>query len=123
MRIKLDENLPAALASRLSAMGHGVLTVPDEELTGKPDPIVWEAAQSEARFLITQDLHLADMRRFAPGSHHGILLVRLRAPSRRALVERVGDVFAHEEVNEWMRCLVVVTERKVRVRRPPEGRN
>lgn len=100
MRIKLDENLPAALASRLSAMGHDVLTVPDEGIAGRADHVVWGAAQDEARFIITQDLHLADMRRFAPGSHHGILLVRLRTPSRSALVERVGVIFAHEDVNQ-----------------------
>jgi predicted nuclease of predicted toxin-antitoxin system len=39
---------------------------------------VWEAAQRDERFLITQDLDFSDVRRFVPGSHRGILLVRLR---------------------------------------------
>ncbi|WP_173865170.1 DUF5615 family PIN-like protein [Thiohalocapsa sp. ML1] len=43
-RIKLDENLPAALLSALSALGHEADTVQREGLTGHPDPEVWLAA-------------------------------------------------------------------------------
>ena len=35
MRIKLDENLPGALVSALSALGHQADTVPQEGLTRK----------------------------------------------------------------------------------------
>jgi hypothetical protein len=35
-----------------------------------------------------------------------------------ALIRRVTALFHTEAVEEWSRCLVVVTERKVRVRRP-----
>jgi hypothetical protein len=34
-------------------------------------------AQRAGRFLVTQDLDFSDVRRFEPGSHHGLLLVRL----------------------------------------------
>ena len=36
MKIKLDENLPARLATLLESMGHQVDIVADEGLTGKP---------------------------------------------------------------------------------------
>ena len=121
MRIKLDENLPSQLASRLSILGHHVQTVGEEGLSGKTDPRIWEAAQRESRFVITQDMDFSDARRFTPGSHHGILLVRLRTPSRRALINRVEDIFRKEDVTRWLRCFVVATDRKVRVRRPAKG--
>jgi len=121
MRIKLDENLPIHLASRLNDLGHDVQTVGEEGLSGKPDTRVWEAAQREARFLITQDMDFSDARRFTPGSHHGILLIRLRTPSRRALLKRVEDLFREEAVTQWPRCFVVATDRKVRVRRPTKN--
>ncbi|MBZ5514769.1 MAG: DUF5615 family PIN-like protein [Acidobacteriia bacterium] len=121
MRIKLDEQLPAHLASRLSAMGHDVRTVLEEGIAGKADPVVWQAAQRGARFLITQDMDFSDARRFAPGTHHGILLIRLRSPGWRSLLARVQDVFAQEDVAQWAGCLVVATERKVRVRRPTKA--
>jgi len=121
MRIKLDENLPSHLVSRLAAMGHDVHTVAEEGIAGKTDPVIWEAAQREARFLITQDMDFSDARRFRPGSHHGILLIRLRTPSRRALLKRVEDLFREEDVSQWARCFVVATERKVRIRRPTKN--
>jgi len=122
MRIKLDENLPSRLASRLAGMGHDAQTVVEEGIAGQADPVIWEAAQREARFLITQDLDFSQVRRFAPGTHHGILLIRLHTPSRRALIARVEDLFREQDVGQWARCFVVATERKVRVRRPPKDR-
>ena len=118
MNIKLDENLPVDLVPVLSTLGPDIDTVPGEQLEGQPDPVIWNAAQSAARFLITQDLDFSDVRRFAPGTHAGIMLVRLRLASRRALIARVRSVFESESVDQWVRCFVVVTERKVRVRRP-----
>lgn len=119
MRIKLDENLPLRLALRLRELGHDVHTPNDEGLRSAPDDAIWEAAQREERFLITQDLDFSDARRFAPGTHQGLLLVRLKEPRRRSLVDRVLTLFREEEVSGWAGCLVAVTEGKLRVRRPP----
>jgi predicted nuclease of predicted toxin-antitoxin system len=77
MRIKLDENIAASAADRLMALGHDVHTVLEEELSGHIDSEVWAAAQLEERCLITQDLDFSDRRRFAAGTHAGVLLVRL----------------------------------------------
>ncbi len=118
MKIKLDENLPAALSEALSALGHDVDTVLAEGLAGTSDDQVWQAAQESARFLITQDLDFSDIRRFAPGTHGGILLVRLVQPGRQALVHQVETVFRTEKVQEWAGCFVVLTERKLRVVSP-----
>ena len=119
MKVKLDENLPVSLSVILSSLHHDVHTVADENLSGRSDREVWDAAQLDNRFLITQDLDFSDLRRFVPGTHCGILLVRLRSPDRESLVRRVRDVFEHEEVSRWAGCFVVATERKVRVVRVP----
>lgn len=118
MRIKLDENLPAKLAPLLEAKGHDVDTVPEERLTVKDDPTIWQAAQRAGRFLITQDLDFSDIRQFRPGTHHGILLLRMRNPGRTALSARVLSIFLAENVESWSRSFVVATERKIRVIRP-----
>ena len=98
MNIKVDENLPSRLVSRLAPLGHNVHTIRDEGLLGAPDFLIWEAAKRERRFLITQDLDFSDARRFAPGTHSGILLVRLREPSRRSLTARIEALFRNEDV-------------------------
>jgi predicted nuclease of predicted toxin-antitoxin system len=115
MRIKLDENLPARLSLLLRKLGHNVSTVDDEGLGGSPDSVIWLAAQREARFLITQDLDFSDLRTFAPGTHHGILLVRLHSPSRQALSDRIMAAFGIEDVEAWLGCFVIVSSRKIRV--------
>lgn len=118
MNVKLDENLPAAIAELLREAGHDADTVPEEGIAGQDDEAVWDAAQRAGRFLVTQDLDFSDIRRFQPGTHHGILLVRLANPSRRKLIERVHRLFLTETVDNWRGCFVVATERKIRVRRP-----
>jgi predicted nuclease of predicted toxin-antitoxin system len=118
MRIKIDENLLPQIAHKLKSFGHDVHTAQDEGLSGCVDPVIWEAAQLDKRLLITQDLDFFDARRFALGTHHGILLIRLRSPSRFTLIERIEELFENENVSGWAGCFVVVTERKVRVRRP-----
>ena len=118
MKIKLDETLPDRLVSVLTGLAHDVDTVRGEHLTGRADPDVWSAAQAAQRFLITQDLDFSDVRRYTPGTHAGLLLVRLMRPGRNALFERVSTVFQTEKVEDWNGCLVVATDHKIRVRRP-----
>ena len=118
MKLKLDENLPTRLVTALRSLGYDVDTVSSEGMVGRDGEGVWLAAQGAGRFLITQDLDFSDIRRYAPGTHHGLLLVRLLRPGRTALFERIQSLFVHELVEEWAGCLVVATERKVRVRRP-----
>lgn len=77
MKVKLDENMPVGLVSILKRYGYDAVTVPQQGLTGQSDATIWEAAQRESRFLITMDLDFADIRRFSPGTHQGILILRL----------------------------------------------
>lgn len=118
MRIKLDGNLPDRLVAVLTTLVHDVDTVHGEQLTGRADPDIWSAAQSERRFLITQDLEFSDIRRYTPGTHAGLLLVRLPRPGRSALLDRVTALFRTEQIENWAGCLVVATDQKVRIRRP-----
>jgi uncharacterized protein DUF5615 len=77
--IKLDENLSRDHARFLKDLGYKADRVHDQGLSGASDDAVWERVVSEGRFLITLDLDFSDIRRFQPGSHPGILLVRARS--------------------------------------------
>ncbi|HEX9406867.1 MAG TPA: DUF5615 family PIN-like protein [Thermoanaerobaculia bacterium] len=118
MLIKLDENMPIELARELEALGHDVEHVHHEELGGHPDPDIWRAAQSEERLLITQDIGFGDARMFTPGAHSGFVLVRLKSPGRRALIAKLLAVFRTEQVESCSGCIVVLSDSKLRVRRP-----
>ncbi|MBI1740486.1 MAG: DUF5615 family PIN-like protein [Candidatus Koribacter versatilis] len=122
MKAKLDENLPLQIAPCLRNLGHDVQTTKDEGLSGCNDFDLWTAAQSEGRTLITQDMDFSDSRRFAPGTHHGIFADSAPFTQPSGFVRtggRAEEVFRNEKVSAWHGCFVVVTERKVRVRRAP----
>ena len=118
MKIKLDENLPESLVAELATLNHDADTVPQEGLAGRDDPDVWAAAQAAGRFLITQDLDFSDVRKFQPGTHHGLLLVRLPDAGRVALTRRIVEIFGSEDIESWSRCFVVLSGHKLRVLRP-----
>ncbi len=71
MKLKLDENLPTALAELLRHAGHDVCTVPEEHLSGADDPPVLTAATGESRVFLTFDTDFADIRKYPPGTHAG----------------------------------------------------
>jgi predicted nuclease of predicted toxin-antitoxin system len=118
MTLKLDENLRVTAAALLRARGYDVDTVGDEGLSGHPDDAVWRSSQAEGRFLVTQDLDFSDTRRFAPGTQHGILLVRLPDAEQWRVTDYLAAWFSDPDAQSWARCVVVATPTKVRVLRP-----
>src|SRR5512136_1805089 len=98
MKIKLDENLPFGLVGILSELGHEIDTIPQEGLKGCNDEQVWEPAQRSGRFLITQDLNFSNINLFKPGTHCGLLLIRLRNPGRNTLLDRIEAILTTEEI-------------------------
>jgi len=119
VKLKLDENLPISVSIRLAAIGLDTDTVLAEGLGGRSDAEVWQAAQIAERLLITQDLDFSDVRKYAPGTHHGILLVRLPDSEQWRIGDYVLGWFSTPDARTWERCFVVATINKVRVLRPP----
>lgn len=117
MRIKLDECVPVLVAEGLIKQGHDVHTVHQEGLTGASDLTLWDSVQLEKRFLITTDLDFSDVRRYQPGTHHGVLLIRLKAEGQEKIAKLVDWLFAQHETESWDGCFIVATDHKVRVRR------
>jgi predicted nuclease of predicted toxin-antitoxin system len=118
MKIKLDENLPTEAADLFADQGHDVHTVPGEKLAGRVDAAIFAAATGEGRLLITQDLDFSDVRKFKPGTHPGIVLIRLRDPSRRRILDRLRQVVGSVSIESWAQCFVVISNLKLRIRRP-----
>lgn len=106
------------LVRALRALGHDVEHVYTKDLSGRPDPDVMALAQAEERFLITSDRRFADLRIFIPGTHAGLLFVRLKHSARQAVFAKVLALFQTEDVESWSRCFVIASDRKLRVRRP-----
>jgi predicted nuclease of predicted toxin-antitoxin system len=116
MRIKLDENMPEALAQLLQSAGHEVSTVADEGLSGASDADVLGAATSDGRLLMTFDTDFADIRQYPPGSHAGIVVFRLedqRWAVLQELARKLVDLRLLERID---RGLAIVDEVRIRIR-------
>jgi predicted nuclease of predicted toxin-antitoxin system len=90
--IKLDENLGRPHVALLKRHGYDADRVFDQGLSGVVDAELWVHVKRKGRFLITLDLGFSDVRRYAPGTHPGILLLRPRRKGRNAF-PRSCDVF------------------------------
>src|SRR5437588_7928113 len=117
MLIKVDEDLPLAVVEMLAAAGHDALSVRDQDMGGWKDPALWVAVQDENRFLVTADKGFGDIRRYPPGGHAGILLLRPDEDGIEPVIALLRAVLASRPLDSLACCLAVATPRSLRVRR------
>jgi hypothetical protein len=65
--------------------------------------------------LVTHDLDFSDTRKFEPGKHAGVLIVRLPDSEQWRVGDHLVGWFSDPDARSWERCMVVATLRKVRV--------
>jgi predicted nuclease of predicted toxin-antitoxin system len=115
--VKLDENLSRLHVQFLRELGYEADRVYDQGLSGASDESVWERVCAEGRFLITLDLDFSDVRRFEPGTHPGILLIRARNNSAIAVLEVLRRVVSEQPLPDLRGCLAVADSSLTRIRR------
>jgi len=120
VKLKLDENLPHDLATALRGDGHDVHTVVEEQLAGESDPVVVAAATDEGRILLTLDRGIGDLRRYPPGSHAGILVLRPSAQDPDSILALIQRLVRTHPIDELRGCVSIVEPRQVRIRRPDQ---
>lgn len=121
MRVKLDENLGRSHVLLLQEFGHEADRVHDEGLSGANDAVVWERVCDEKRFFVTLDLDFADVRKYPPGAHPGILLLRTRNRSRSSVLNVLNRVLTEQPLDRLIGCLSVADETNTRIRRFAEA--
>jgi predicted nuclease of predicted toxin-antitoxin system len=118
MKLKLDENLSRHLKPVLTGLGHDVLTAADENLLSQPDAEIARAAKTEQRMLLTLDIEFADLRKYPPGSHPGVILFRPLSLSPLSMNDFVADFMRRTDLDKLAGCVAVVDPVHVRVRSP-----
>lgn len=119
MRFKLDENIDVRAEAALSGAGHDVATVVGQDLGGATDPVVADAAGVEGRILVTLDRGFADLRAYPPGTHPGIVVLRLHRQGLAGVTAALELLAAYEGLAEVGGSIVIVSDASVRVRRAP----
>jgi hypothetical protein len=93
VKLQLDEHLSPRIAERLRTAGHDAVAVAErDDLRGRPDEEVWEAAVADGRALVTGDL--ADFIAFAAGSPGVLPLILVSRRRFPRSVEGIGRVVA-----------------------------
>jgi hypothetical protein len=116
--VKVDEDLPPAVARIFGQAGHDALTVLEEGWSGCPDGVLLARVGAEGRWLVTADRGFADIRQYAPGSHAGIIVFQPVVESRQRYPTLADAAMRTLELERLAGCLVVVTPGRVRIRRP-----
>jgi predicted nuclease of predicted toxin-antitoxin system len=115
--------MPADLAALLQGHGHDTADVVQEGLAGEDDPPILAAAMSEGRILLTFDLDFADIRRYPPGSHAGIVVFRLRDQRWKLFEKPVIRLLESGGLQSLENGLAIVDEARVRWKRPKKGKH
>ncbi len=118
MKLKLDENLSRHLKPVLIGLGHDVLTAADENLLSHPDTEIAQAAKDERRMLMTLDVEFADLRKYPPGSHPGVILFRPLSLGPLSVNSFITDFVRRTDLDKLAACIAVVDPIHVRVRYP-----
>jgi len=115
----VDDNMPRTTASVLRDAGYEAINVRDVGLRGADDEDVFAFAQSRQAALIMADRDFSSVLTFRPGTHAGIIFVRIPSKVPNEVVNREVVRAIVELGNEELSGAHVVVEvGRTRVRRP-----
>lgn len=112
-QVKVDEDLPEAVARLFTEAGYPASTVRDQGWSGLQDDPLWERVQAEQRWLVMADKGFGDVRTYVPGTYVGVILMRATIESRRRYIAltqaTVRSVRLEEVKSRAYRCLPCCT--------------
>jgi predicted nuclease of predicted toxin-antitoxin system len=94
VRFKIDENLPVEAAQILKVAGFTADTIQDENLSGSDDETVARRSRSEDQILVTLDLDFANIQAYPPGTHTGVVVLRLKRQDKGTVLAYVRRLIA-----------------------------
>lgn len=115
----VDEDMPRSTARALSEAGYIASDVRDVGLRGQGDADVFADAQVHSLVLITADKGFSNVLAYAPGTHAGLVIVRVpnELPAlqvNQELLRALSDL-----QGETLKGLLVIVEvGRTRIRRP-----
>ena len=112
MRFLLDENVRAEVGVRLQTIGHDVRLTP----CGLPDTDVIALARREGRVLITHDAEFANILRYPPGTHAGVIRLRFHPPTLDVMLRALESLLRHVPPSDFAQRLFVLEQDGFRTR-------
>ena len=119
MRLLFDQSTDRRLGPVLRQRGHDVQIVGVDYPRSLPDYQVLAIARQVGRILVTDDRDFGELVFRHRRAHAGIIFLRLPSDEFAPKLARLLHVI--NNYADQLSQFVVVTERQVRVRRPPAG--
>ena len=107
MKVLVDENIPLMTVEELRLKGFDVIDIRGSAQQGITDDVLWLKAQQEKRLFITTDKGFSIHR---DEKHHGILIVRLKQPTRLKIHQRVMQAITKYSEQQWHGLMVVMRD-------------
>jgi predicted nuclease of predicted toxin-antitoxin system len=107
MKILVDENIPATTVTELRQRDHDVLDIRGTSDQGMTDQQLWQKAIEQKRLLITTDKGFSEHR---DGQHYGLLIIRLKQPTRAKIHQRVLQALHRYPAREWPGLMVIMRD-------------
>ena len=107
MKIFVDENIPFITVKELRSKGFDVKDIRGTPSEGIPDEELWEIVQKEERLLITTDKGFSNQRN---EPHHGIIIIRLKQPTRAKIHQRTIQAISKYSEGEWPGRMVIMQD-------------
>jgi predicted nuclease of predicted toxin-antitoxin system len=107
MKIFIDENIPLMSVKELRDQGLEVIDIRGTDDQGITDEVLWQKAQEKKYLLITTDKGFSGRRNEA---HHGILIIRLKQPTRLKIHQRVMRAIKRYAETEWPGLMIIMRD-------------
>jgi len=120
MRFFLDANMPRSAVSAVTKLGHQVEFARDIGMANAPDEAIAARARETQAVIVTRDMDFADVRRYPPEEHPGIVVLRLPDDAVASEVVTVLERFVSDKtfLEHLLGRLAIVEPNRVRFRPP-----
>ena len=116
-RLFLDQNIRIEIAESLREDGHTIAHATWQGLRERDDETLFRWACENRYAFVTFDADFAERTHWNRGPHFGIVRLRLEPQTPDHVLPVVRNFLASYSPEEIKDALVILTERKVRVRR------
>jgi predicted nuclease of predicted toxin-antitoxin system len=117
----LDENISPAVGQFFRDKGFQVKEVRELLSPGAQDDAVMALARQERMILVTFDKHFSNLLAYPPGSHDGIIRIRIHPPLIGEIINAFNQLFERFDIKTMEGSLLVLEREGFRVRRAPLG--
>lgn len=116
MKVLVDENVSIAVAARLRAAGHDVVSIAETADRGVDDASVYELAVAQGAVLVTRDHHLTNELRFPASRCAAVLYIRHGNLQSEEEASLVCEFVATQPLDDYLGQFVTLYRDGFRIR-------